>query len=453
MWNKGMTRVRAVAHARTVAVFVGLCLAWALPARADVVLQWDAVAVNVLTTQAPALSPFVQARFAAIVQLAVFEAVNATTGEYESYLGSPMAPSGVPIVAPAGASSEAAAIAAAHAVLKNYFPGNGAALDAQRDASLAAIPDGTAKTNGIATGLAAAAAMIAQRVGDGAAPATFYQPPSPASAGEWIITPGCPADAAGNPLGGVLFNWQNVRPFGFVVPATGHWTENYRPAPPPAITSNLYAKDYDELKRVGGAASTERPADRTVVARFYAALSPTYLFHSVARQLAEGRIRAEKQSLTTNARILALLSIATSDSLVASFAAKYHYLYWRPVTAIRAGDTDDNSKTDADPAYAPLITTPCFPSYPSNHASGSNAAIETLRRFFGAAGHDLTLSGTIPVLGLVTFNYTSLEQISQDIDDARVYGGIHFRFDQVAGVALGREVAKAVVKDNLGATH
>jgi hypothetical protein len=452
MWNKGITRVRTAAHTRTVAVFVGLCLAWAVPARADVVLQWDAIAVKVISSQTPALAAFPQARFAAIVQLAVFEAVNATSGEYESYLGSPMAPSGVPIVAPAGASSEAAAVAAAHAVLKHYFPGNAFMLDGERDASLAAIPDGTAKTNGIATGLAAAAAMIAQRVGDGAAPATFYQPPSPASAGEWITTSGCPADAAGNPLGGVLFHWQDVRPFGFVMPATGHWAETYRPAPPPAITSNLYAKDYDELKRMGGAASTERPADRTVVARFYGAFSPTYVFHAVARQLAEGRMRAQKQSLTTNARILALLSIATSDSLVASFAAKYHYAYWRPVTAIRAGDTDDNSQTGVDPAYTPLIATPCFPSYPSNHASGSNAAIETLRRFYGAAGYDLTLSGTIPVLGLVTFTYTSLEQISQDIDDARVYGGIHFRFDQVAGVTLGREVAKAVVKDNLGAT-
>jgi hypothetical protein len=443
MWNKGMSR------ARTVAVFVGLCLAWALPARADVVLQWDAIAVRVISSQTPGLPAFPQARFAAIVQLAVFEAVNATTREYESYLGSPMAPSGVPIVAPAGASSEAAVIAAAHAVLKNYFPANGAVLDAERDQWLAEIPDGTAKTNGIATGLAAAAAMIALRVGDGAAPATFYLPPSPASAGEWITTPGCPADAAGNPLGGVFFNWQNVKPFGFAVPSTGQWSDDYLPAPPPTLTSNRYAKDYDELKRVGGVVSTERPEDRSAVARFYAALSPTYVFHSVARQLAEGRMRARKQSLTTNARILALLSIATSDSLVASFAAKYHYLYWRPVTAIRGGDTDHNSKTDADPSYAPFITTPCFPSYPSNHASGSNGAIETLRRFYGAAGHDLTVSGTIPVLGVVTLNYTSLKQISQDIDDARIYGGIHFRFDQEAGVRLGRQVAADVVKTNL----
>lgn len=445
MWNKGKT-LRRVAVVSTAALTACAWLASAAPASADVVTQWDEIAVRVLTTQSPALSPFAQSRFAAIVQLAVFEAVNATTGEYEGYLGSPAAPTASPIIAPAGSSSEAAAIAAAYGVLVNYFPGNAAMLVAARDVSLAAIPDGTAKANGVATGVAAAAALIGERLNDGSSPQTFYTPPSPTPAGEWTITPGCPLDPIGIPVGGILYNWRNIKPFGVPQPATGHWTDDFRPEPPPAITSNLYAKDYNELRRVGTATSTERPDDRTVVARFYAALSPTYLFHSVMRQLAAERA----DSLTTNARILALVSIATADSLVASFEAKYHYLYWRPVTAIRAGDTDDNSKTDPDGSYSPLITTPCFPSYPSNHASGSNGAIEALRRFYGAAGFALTLSGTIPLLGPVTMHYTSLDQISHDIDDARVYGGIHFRFDQDAGVRLGRTLATYVVKHNLG---
>ena len=447
MWNKGKTVVRRTVAGCTAALAACVWLASAGPASADAVLQWDAIAVRTLTTQAPALSPFAQARFAAIVQLAVFEAVNATSHEYDGYLGSPVAPSASPIVAPAGASGEAAAIAAAHAVLVNYFPGDAAALNADRDASLAAIPDGPAKANGIATGQAAAAAMIAERVGDGASPAAFYLPPSPVAPGEWDITPGCPVDASGNPQGGILFNWQNVRPFGVALPQSGHWTEDFRPAPPPEITSNLFAKAYNEVKSVGAANSTERPDDRSTIVRFYAATSPTFLFHSVARQLAEGR----GQSLTANARILALVSIATNDSLVASFAAKYHYLYWRPVTAIRAGDTDDNVKTVRDAGFTPFITTPCFPSYPSNHASGSNGAIEVLRRFYGSAGFQLTLSATIPVLGPVSLQYTALQQISNDVDDARVYGGIHFRFDQDAGVRLGRTVATYAVKHNLQA--
>jgi hypothetical protein len=443
MWNKGRMASPAL-RLRAAAAIAVLCLTPAV-ARADVVLQWNEIAVRTLTTQAPALTPFAQARFAAIVQLAVFEAVNAIAGEYDGYLGSPVAPAGVPIIAPVGASADAAAIAAAHGVLVNYFPGNLMQLNADRDASLALIPDGASKANGIATGAAAAAAMIAERAGDGASPVSFYLPPSPVPAGEWDITPGCPVDASGNPLGGVLFNWQSVRPFGVVVPQAGHWSEPFRPAPPPALTTNRFARDYDEVKRVGGAVSIERPDDRATVARFYGALSPTFLFNSAARQLLEGQGR----SLASVARILALLSMATSDSLVASFSAKYHYLFWRPVTAIRLGDTDGNRNTDADPAFATFLPTPCFPSYPSNHASGSNGALEILRRFFGAAGHAISLSATIPVIGPVTLNYTSLMEISNDVDDARVYGGMHYRFEQKAGVRLGREVARFVLKNNL----
>ena len=447
MWNKGKTPKRVVAPG-----FLGLAaivafawLALASPARADVVSRWNEIAVQTLTTQTPAISPFAQARFAAIVQLAVFEAVNAISREYDGYLGSPVAPAAIPILAPVGASRKAAVIVAAHAVLVTYFPGSAAMLNAERDASLAAISDGSAKTDGMTTGAAAAAAMIAERAGDGSSPVSFYRPPSPTSPGEWDITPGCPIDASGNPLGGILFNWQNIRPFGIVTPQSGHWSEAFRPGPPPALTSNRYAKDYDELTRVGGVASAERSEDRATIARFYAALSPTFVFHAVARQLAKG----QHQSLTTKARILALVSMATTDSLVASMTTKYHYLLWRPVTAIRAGDTDDNRKTDADATFTPFVTTPCFPSYPSNHASGSNAAIEILRRFYGSAGHAITLSATIPLLGPVTREYTSLQEISEDIDDARVYGGIHFRFDQDAGVRLGRTVARFVVKHNL----
>ena len=427
----------------------GLMLSTAQTARADVVLEWNAIAVRTLTTQTPPVNPFAQARFAAIIQLAVFEAVNAITGEYESYLGSAVAPARAPIIAPAGASAEAAAIAAAHAVLVNYFPGSAATLDAARDASLAALPSGAAKANGISTGLAAAAAVIAERVGDGSSPLTFSLPPSLA-AGTWEMTPGCPRDAGGNYLGGMFANWGDLRPFGVVPPAMGHWADAFLPPPPPALTSNQYTKDYNEVKPVGAASSTERPADRTTVAQFYAASSPTFVFHSIARQLAAAR----GDSLSANARSLALVSIATNDSLIASFFTKYYYFFWRPYTAIRGSIDDGNSKTAADPEFTPLIATPCFPSYPSNHASGSNAAAETLRRVYGAAGHSITLSNTIPSLGgVVTLIYTSLQQICDDIDDARIYGGIHFRFDQEAGVRLGREIATSIYKNNLQPIH
>src|SRR5688572_3721959 len=426
----------------------------------DVVLQWDEIAVKTLTSQTPALTPFHQARFAAMIQLAVFEAVNAITREYEPYFGSPVAPLAAPVAAPSGASAEAAAVAAAHRVLVNvlvkYFGGNTAALDAQRAASLAAIPDVPpgSKDAGIAVGEAAAKIVWDDRelVSDGSSPSTFYTPASPQN-GVWAITPGCPVDTSGNPRGGTLLNWRDVRPFGVVtpLPAEGHWSEPFMPGPPPALTSNQYAKDYNEVKAKGGVVSSVRSEDDEIVARFYAALSPTFLFHTAARQLAEAR----GDSLSENARNLALISIATNDSLIASFATKYYYDFWRPVTAIRAGaiTPDGNSKTEGDVNFATFLATPCFPSYPSNHASGSNGAAETMRRIYGAAGHSITMSATIPVIGATTLTYSSLKQITNDVDDARIYGGMHFRFEQEAGARLGNDVATYVYKNNLQPIH
>ena len=441
-----------IRRSASILALTGLLLFNAKAAHADVVLQWDEIMVRTLTSQTPGLNPFAQARFAAIVRLAVFEAVNSITGEYEPYLGSAVAP--VPKVFPPGVSSpEAAAVAAAYTVLSANFPASAAALNADYAASLAAIPASTAaKNNGITLGVAAATALMSLRVGDGAAPLTNFLPSPPLDAGEWDLTPGCPTTPGGVQLGGTLANWGDIRPFGIVLPADGsHWYIPFRPSPPPALTSNEYLKDYNEVKTVGSATATaqQRPPDRTTVVRFFGSLSATYLFHMTARQLAAAR----GDSLSENARNLALLAIAANDALVASFKTKYHYQFWRPYTAIRLGAFDGNNKTAGDATWTTFWPTPCFPSYPSNHASGSNAAIETLRRIYGAAGHDINLTATINLagIGLTPFalKYTQLQKISDDIDDARVYGGIHFRFDQTAGVRLGREIATYVYKNNL----
>jgi membrane-associated phospholipid phosphatase len=143
--------------------------------------------------------------------------------------------------------------------------------------------------------------------------------------------------------------------------------------------------------------------------------------------------------------------MAISDSLVATFLNKYHYNFWRPETAIRAGDTDGNRKTDPDPNYVPFIVTPCFPSYPSNHGSAANAAAAVMRRLYGEAGHSMTLSN--PAVPTIVLQYTSFRQITNDISDARVYGGIHFRTDQVAGARLGKAVGQTVYRNNLRAVH
>ena len=403
----------------------------------DVVLQWNNIAVTTMLTGPGPASPFGQARFAAIVQLAVFEAVNAITHHYQPYLGT--------ITAPAGASADAAAVAAAYTVLRNYFSTNSAAaLDAARASSLAAIPDSQSKTDGIATGEAAAAAMIALRVGDGAAPLTF-KTPAPVALGEWQPTPGCPTVGSvpgAAFLGGQFFNWQNVTTFG--IPSTGDFTLD----PPPSLTSERYTKDYIEVMTFGAKNSTVRPQDRSDVARIYRDTSPTNLLNSAARQVAA----AQGRSLSENARALALLNMATSDSLVASFANKYSNNFWRPETAIHAGLTDGNPKTDPDTAlapYIPYITTPCFPSYPSNHASGTGGGAEVLRRMYGAGGHTITVSSPNPADAGIVLHYTTFKAITNDVDDARVFGGIHFRFDQEAGGRMGRDIATYVVKHNL----
>ena len=402
-----------------------LCVPWT--ARADVVLDWNAIAVNTLGAQAQ--NPFAQARYMSIVQLAVFEAVNTITGDYQPYLGT--------VVAPAGASADAAAVTAAYRVLRNYFPAAAATLDPAYATALDAIPSGTARDYGVATGEDAAAQMIALRNNDGSAPPAFYVPES-SDVGVWQTTPSCP------PSGGLFYHWQNVTPFG-VPSAAGSqdWLAPFILPPPPAPTSSRYAKDYKEVKSVGSLNSTTRPADRTDVARFYAASSPSLIFNLAARQVATEK----NQSLSQNARALALINVASNDALIASFANKYHYLMWRPETAIRAGDLDDNDKTTPDTGFAPYIVTPCFPSYPSNHASGSGSAAEMLRRLYGAGGHRITIAN--PAVPGLTFQYTTFKQIADDIDDARVYGGIHFRFDQDAGNRLARDIATFVYKHNL----
>ena len=409
-------------------LMLGLLLVSAA-ARADSVLDWNTIAVN--TAVANNQNPFAQARTVAIVQLAVFEAVNAITGDYKPYLG---------ITEPSSASAEAAAIEAAYKVLSDYFPdpATQAALLAARTSSLASIPDSQAKIDGIQAGDDAAKAMIALRMNDGSSPAQF-KIPGPPVPGEWQATASCPI--VNGVAVGIAYQWQNITPFGI------RSASDFLLGPPPALTSEAYTKAYNEVMTVGAVDSTERPQDKANLALFFAATSPTQAMNQAARQVAEEK----GGSLSENARALALINMAINDSLVASFFNKYHYNFWRPETAIHAGDTDGNPKTEGDPDWAPFIVTPCFPSYPSNHGSAGNAAAEVLRRIYGEAGHSITL--TNPAVPNIVLQYTSFKQITDDISDARVYGGIHFRTDQEAGADLGRAVGTAVYKNNLRPVH
>lgn len=421
---------RSILRVSTVMVLLSVVCGATSAKADDIVLRWNAIAAQTAT----ATTPFNQARISAIVQLAVFEAVNAVTGKYEAYLNPAT-------TAPAGTSVEAAVITAAHRVLTTYFPAAATvtALNAARDTDLAAIPNGAAKGDGITVGLAAADAMIALRAADGSSPLTAFIP-APSQAGDYHLTTGCAAS--------LFYNWQNVTPFGIDA------ASNFLLDPPIDLTSNLYAKDYAEVESVGSSSSTTRPADRADVVRLYAVSSPSWVLNLATRQIAA----AKGTSLSENARALALINMAISDGLVASFMNKYHYNRWRPETGIRNGAADGNDKTDGNTGFATFIATPCFPSYPSNHASGTNGGLEAMRRLFGAAGHDITIANTVPALGslpaaTITEHYTQLKQIADDVDDARVYGGIHWRSDQDAGGVLGRAIATEVVKNNLRPVH
>ena len=390
-------------------------LSTAILARADAVTDWNAIMQATVATS----NAFVQARSAAIVQLAVFDAVNSITGKYRPYLAI--------ISAPPGASPEAAAVAAAHRTLVTLYPAATAALDVAEAVSSSAISDGQAKTEGVAVGEAAASAILALRANDGSGLVVPYTPGS--DPGDWQPTPPAFAPA-------LLPGWGQVTTFGILNGA------QFRSAPPPLLGSARYARDFNEVKLVGDVNSSVRPQDRTNVARFYI-IAAVQVYNPAARQVSI----AQEKTLSQNAHDFALLAMAVCDGLISSMETKYYYNRWRPVTAIRAADTDGNTNTEPNTGWVPLITTPPFPSYPSAHASAGGAARRILERLYGKDGFLITL--TSPTAPNVTLYYTAWKQITDDIDDARIFGGIHFRYDQEGGAQQGWKVGSYIFETQL----
>lgn len=395
-----------------------MLLFFASTLRADVVTDWNAIMEETAHSASP--DPAQWSRTAAITQVAVFEAVNSIVGDYEPYHDR--------IDAPQGASAEAAVIAAAHRALAILCPAKAPQLDAARDNSLAAIPGGKGKTDGIAVGIAAADAIIALRTNDGFDSPVVYTPGT--RPGEYRPTPPDLSPAFRPGLGQVAtFVIRNAREF--------------RSAAPPALRSKRYTRDFTEVKRVGEAHSTERPEDRTQVARFYDATDADGIYYPAARQLLATRSR----TVSENARLFALLAISIWDTAVACFETKYHFNIWRPVTAIREANSDGNHRTESDPNWLSAVFTPPFPAYPSGHASFGGAARAVLETEFGPGGHAITLSN--PAVPDIVLRYETFKQITDDIDDARIYGGVHYRFDQEAGALQGKRVGEYVLRHAL----
>jgi hypothetical protein len=397
------------------AVFVAVLAALASPARADTVTDWNTKAADILV--AHRLGPPPANRGLAIVQVSVFEAVNAITKRY------PQA-SRLQVDAPAGASVDAAIAAANVAVLAKLAPSQLTTIDAAYQAALAAVPDGAAKSDGVTVGEKAAAAVLAMRADDGAAAADVYRPVT--SAGVYV-----PTALAAAPQWAQRKPWVMTR------------ADQFRPGPPPDLRSALWARDFNEIKSLGAKNSTSRTPEQTEIARFWEAVVPqVYLpvVHSVAKQ--PGR------DLTQNARLLSATYQAVDDALIAVWDAKFHYALWRPITAIRNGDIDGNDATDRDAGWLPFIETPMHPEYPCAHCIVSAAIGAVLQAEIGSGTMPM-LSGTSPTLPGVTHTWSSIADFTREVANARIYDGVHYRNSTEVGSAMGRKIGELSAVMNL----
>jgi len=401
------------AYAASAAIGLGLgspvAAAAPLTPSDDPVLFWNDLAIRTVGGGAPA-----QARVMAILNAAMHDAVVSSYGGAGNYYNQG--------VATQGGNVRAAAATAARNVLvqlNGSNPANVAAYNAALNASLNLVKDGTAKTNGIATGGAFASAMLMARTGDGSvAPPGFTYTPG-TGPGDWRPT---------GPGAAALPHWGNVKPF-----IIGSVTD-FRPDAPPALDSAEYLAAYNEVKEIGALNSATRTQDQTNSALFWDASVGT-TWHRIAVDV----IADDANSTLENARIMAKLSSAVADSLIAGFDAKYTYELWRPVTAIREGDNDGVAATVGDATWSPLFGTPMHPSYTSTHSMQSGAASAVLL----GLGIDQGFTGQIQT----DFRqFSSIGQAAQDAADSRLWGGIHFRFDNEVGLATGQEIGRFALK-------
>ena len=400
-------RWRAIAAIWTLALSL---LAGAPGAGADVGTDANAKAADIASRHP---STPISVRMMAIVQVSVFEAVNAITGRYPAYRAK-MTP------APS-ASVDAAVASATRYALSRVMPAQQAAIDADYQAQLAVIPDGPAKAAGLVVGEQAADAIVAACADDGMVAPDIYRPVT--TVGAYVPTTG-PA----------VPHWGKRRPW---VMTRG---DQFRPGPPPSLTSAAWARDYNEIKALGSRNSTQRTPEQTAVAKFWEATAPA-VYWPVARSVAA----APGRDLTDNARLLAVAAMAMDDGLIAVFDAKYTYNLWRPVTAIRNGDLDGNDATDRDPGWTPFIDTPMHPEYPCAHCIVSASLGAVLEAEIGS-GATPTLRSASSTAGGAVRTWSSLRDFVQEVALARILDGVHYRNSTEVGSAMGTKIGELAVK-------
>jgi len=372
---------------------------------ADVVSDSNARAAEI-TSKNPATP--VAVRTMAIVQVSVFEAANAITRRYPA--------SRLNVTAAPGASVDAAVAAATRTALLKLMPVQQAAIDADYQTALRVVPDSRAKADGIAVGEQAATAIVASCADDGAVAPNTYRPY--ATAGVYVPTafPAVP-------------HWGKRRPW---VMTSGN---QFRPGPPPSLTSAVWKRDFEEIKAIGAMNSSKRTPEQAAIARFWEATAPA-VYWPIARSVAT----APGRDVTDNARLLAMAAMAMDDALIAVFDAKYTFNFWRPVTAIRNADGDAR-----DSAWTPFIDTPMHPEYPCAHCILSAALGAVLRAEIGDGPAPKLSSSSSTASGAIR-TWNTVDDFMQEVALARIYDGVHYRNSTEVGTAMGLKVGELVVK-------
>ncbi len=391
------------------------------------VIQWNKNLLAIVRTpgaQSPTIHP---TRSFAIMHAAIYDAVNAIDKTHRPYL---VRLNG----APRSASQDSAAAAAAHEVLVALYPAFKSALDVEFQQSLAQIPDGPDKVQGVSIGQTVADSILALRSNDGSnappIPYTFGQAP-----GDYQSTP------PNFPPQPQFTHWSHVTPF------TLRSANQFRPGPPPLLTSDAYSDAFNQIKSLGIAGSTTATPDEALTGQFWNGAIQNYW-----NEISQTASLAHDLTTAQNARLFALLNLTLADDVIAFYDAKYTYNLWRPVTAIRAGDADNNPETAGDPNWLPEAgKTAPDPSYPGAHAVVSAAAADVLISFFERDHFDLTV--TSEVLPGVERSFTSFSSAAEEATLSRIFAGQHFRFDLTTGQRLGREIADFVVDNFLAPVH
>jgi len=391
---------------------------------ADIVVEWNQILQETLPTPHNVLTP----RYFAMTHIAMFDAINTIERQFEPYR--------VRLRSWGGGSPEAAAAQAAHDVLVTINPAAAATYDAALARQLGKRPSGHVR-RGAELGARVAAEILAWRQTDGWVVSPFPAYAEPPLPGRWQPTP------PNNPTA-AFTHLQFARPMALVT------ATQYLPPPPPALTSERYAADVNEVKLIGKSDSGARTSEQTAIARLWNGVATTGSgtatnFMSIWNNVARDAARDRGLSLVETARVFVLMNVSVHDSLQTAQASKFIYGLWRPVTAIRQADADLNPATDPDPAWLPLLTTPPYPSYGGNMASIGGAAARALQLAFGTNDMPVVVtwkqSGGLPD---VSHPFDGFRQVADEQSESRIYGGIHYRFDQVAGHHIGHVVANFV---------